>query len=384
MKRSAIVYTTKQVIKMVDNGTYCLTSAIQRRGGVWVMGSLKSSLLIHSILAGYVIPPLYIVREDTGELNEKGRTAYKSIVIDGKQRITVVRSFVNNEWALDVETPNIVLDGQEIEIAGKKFEELPEEVQDEILSFNFNIYNLDECSDEEIEECFFRLNNGVVLTKGEQSKAKIGLATARFINDILKTRFFTEIAHFTSTQINRSADQLALMQSMMLLDMRNDDYNLYSISEGDVLDYATEMHGNYTEEKKERIRNIISYLEEAFSEKEKFIKKINLPMIMVMADKAIQEGIPTKYFVAWFREFVDAYNPQCEYASYCGSGSVKREKTLKRIEIMEDSFDKYMTDHHVVGGFGDLDEEETETEADEAEETADDEETAESQDNVAE
>lgn len=346
MKRSAIVFTTKQIIKMVDNGTYSLNSDIQRRSGVWVMGSLKASLLIHSILAGFVIPPMYIVREDTGEKNEKGKSIYKSSVIDGKQRITLIKTFVNNEWSLDVGTPNIILEDKEIEIAGRTFSELDEEVQDEILSFNFNIYNLDDCTDEEIEECFFRLNNGVVLTKGEQSKAKIGLNAARFINSILGSKLFTEIAHFTPAQLRRSADQLTLMQTMLLIDVLDEEYEDFTgISESAILDYSQEVHGTYDDEKQNRIRNIVEYLEEAIKEKNKFLKKINLPMVMIVADKAIQENIDSESFGEWFTEFVDLYDPTCEYAQYCGSGSVKRDNTLKRIEVMTKSFEKFCRDN---------------------------------------
>ena len=71
MRKTSTNYSTKQLARMIDNRTLSLESDIQRRGGVWVMGSLKSSLLIHSILGGFIIPPLYFIREDTGITNEK-------------------------------------------------------------------------------------------------------------------------------------------------------------------------------------------------------------------------------------------------------------------------------------------------------------------------
>lgn len=346
MKKAAISYTVKQLSKMIDNGTLSLESDIQRRGGVWIMGSLKSSLLIHSILGGFIIPPLYFVREDTGNINSKGGHEYKYSVIDGKQRLTVVTSFINDEWALNDDTPTAITeDGEEVELAGKTFSELDEEVRDNIRTFMFTCYYLDDFTDEEIEECFFRLNNGVTLTKGEQSKARIGIGVARFINEITGRKFFTEIAHFTQTQLRRAADQLTLMQTMLLLDVRDGDYELASISEGDILKYAEVMRGNYSQEKRDRITSIVDYLEDAITEKDKFLKKVNIPMIFIIADKAINMKISAKDFGDWFFEFSGNYTSDCEYAKFCGSGSIKKALTLKRIELMEKDFDNYFADN---------------------------------------
>lgn len=45
------------------------------------------------------------------------------------------------------------------------------------------------------------------------------------------------------------------------------------------------------------------------------------------------------YFRQWFAYFFD----ECydSYKEYCSSGSIKKEKTLKRIELMELSFKEY-------------------------------------------
>ncbi|MBD5475533.1 MAG: hypothetical protein HDR17_06050 [Lachnospiraceae bacterium] len=45
------------------------------------------------------------------------------------------------------------------------------------------------------------------------------------------------------------------------------------------------------------------------------------------------------YFRQWFSDFFD----ECyeDYKQYCSSGSIKKEKTLKRIEVMESSLAEY-------------------------------------------
>ncbi len=47
----------------------------------------------------------------------------------------------------------------------------------------------------------------------------------------LQRKFYTEIAHFTKTQLRSAQDQCTLIQAMMLLDVKNGEYKLNSISE---------------------------------------------------------------------------------------------------------------------------------------------------------
>lgn len=345
MKKSTTPYYVKQLIAMVEDGRLKTDSSIQRRGGQW--DDFKQSLLIHSMLAGYIIPPLYFTKEPTGNVDEKGKPIFQQEIVDGLQRITSIKAFVNDEWALSDKTPDVEVDGETVVLAGKLFSELPDEIQTDIKRFAFTVYNLEEFTDDEIEEIFFRLNNGVALTKGQQSKAKLGVDIAKFINEVLESKFYKEIAHFSPMQYRRAADQLTLLQSMLLLDVVDGNYELKSISENDVLTYAESIRGNYPIEKRDRIRNIVEYMERALDSKEKFMKKINIPMFFVVADKAIKDNVDDADFYNWFREFADSYSKDCEYAQYCSSGSVKKVNTMERIRIMQESFAKYLADNNM-------------------------------------
>ena len=78
------------------------------------------------------------------------------------------------------------------------------------------------------------------------------------------------------------------------------------------------------------------------------LKKINIPIVMLAADTAMGDDydpvrniyqVGPMYFRHWFICFFE----ECyeEYKQYCSSGSIKKEKTLKRIEIMESSLIEY-------------------------------------------
>lgn len=139
-----------------------------------------------------------------------------------------------------------------------------------------------------------------------------------------------------------------LLQAMMLLDSRYEGYEYASISADATMQYAASIKNNYSEEQKEHLFDIIDYLEKVFPKPEKMVKKINIPILVMTADIAMgKEYVAAKniyrvgpmYFRQWFSYFCD----ECyeDYKQYCSSGSIKKEKTLKRIEIMEQSFRKY-------------------------------------------
>lgn len=338
MKKQSMQISVKTLAKMMSNGELS-PSVFQRASGQW--GGYEQSLLFNSMVNDYIIPPLYFAKTLVGA-DEKGRPIYKTEIVDGLQRVSTCVAFLNDEFALDEKTPAVVTDDETVvEIAGKLYSELPQEVQDSIRTFLFTAYNLENFTDEEIEEVFFRLNNGVALTKGQQSKAKMGSELAAFINEMLNKPFYQKAVHFTAAQKRRANDQLTLIQAMALLDNRYDGYELKSISENDMFNYAVSLRNNYSQAKRDRLEAILDYLE-IFEDEDKMIKKVNIPMIILTADMAIRWKVHPVDFLNWWNEFAENYKPSCEYASYCSSGSVKKEKTMKRVELMEASLLEYV------------------------------------------
>lgn len=340
MRKSSMPWNLTQLRKMYDNGSIVVDHPIQRRGDQWK--EYDKSLLIHSMLSGYIVPAMYFIKELTGEVNSKGKPASAYYVLDGKQRLLNSFQFMDDEFAISEGISGIETDDDYVEIAGLTFSEMPEDLQENIKRYVFTVYNLEDCTDDEIEDNFYRINNGVALTKGQKTRVKFGTDIARFLDEILGSKFYKEVCHFTTPQIRRAADQTTLMQAMLLFDYEYHGYELKSISETDVMNYALSLNKEYSEEKRDRIRHAIEYLECGFSGKEKFMKKINIPMFIFLADYAWQKGIEADLFYEWFADFADRYTPGCDYSQNCSTGSIKREKTLKRISILKDDLDDYV------------------------------------------
>lgn len=343
MIKTTLNWTVKNLKSMYDGkNTLQMDHAIQRQSGQWDGDRLKKSLLIHSILANYPVPPIYCLKE---AVNEKD---YSYSILDGKQRLTTTFDYIDGRYPLDAETPSVVIDDAAYEIGGKYFTDLDTECQQEILRFKFTIYGFENADDDLIEEIFFRLNNSTPLSKPQKAMPLCGVENAKFIKSILSNRFFSEICQFSALQRRKSDDMCTLLQSMMLLDNRYADYEFSSISADEIMRYASCIKNNYSEEQKERLYDIIDYLEKVFPEKDKMLKKINIPIVMLIADTAMGNDydsaksiyqVGPMYFRQWFSYFFD----ECyeDYKQYCSSGSIKKEKTLKRIEVMEQSFRKY-------------------------------------------
>ena len=337
MIKTTLNWTIKNLKSMHDSKeTLNFDHPIQRQSAQWT--NLQQSLLVHSILANYPVPAVYVEKTDSAETDDKGKAIYKYSVLDGKQRMTTVFSFINGEYALNEETPAAEIEGETYALAGKTFEELDEDVRQELLRFKFSIFAFEDATDDEIEEIFFRLNNSTPLSKPQKARPLMGTENARFINQILTGSFFTEKCNFSKLQLRKSDDMCTLLQSMMLLDHKHGGYEYASISADEVMKYSAAIKINYSEEQKDLLLEIIDYLDEAFDEKEKLLKKINVPMVVIMADIAIKEEIEPNEFHDWFLYF---FVSNKEYSQYCSSGSIKKEKVLGRLTTMEAHFTKH-------------------------------------------
>jgi hypothetical protein len=332
MKKSAISWNVKQFNRMYQNGKISFDYPIQREGGQW--DHLQKSLLIHSLADDFPVPSLYTISEEK---------VY--FVLDGKQRLTSIIEFLNDEYPLHEETPSAEVEEETFELAGKLFSELDEIVQDQIQSFMLLNYKLDDTTDEQIEDLFYRLNNGTPLTKQQKAKAKMGTEWANKIKDLVNHPLMQEKASFTKLQLRKADNETAILQTMMLLDP---EHSLKSISSNDVFKYTQEFKEDADNKDKlvSNIKEYMDYLEEALDKKETvLLKKVNFPMTFLTVKRAIELEVAALDFGDWISEFKNALKGKgdttTDYKDFSGAGSVKREKTIGRANSMKCHFEEY-------------------------------------------
>lgn len=144
---------------MFDKGTLSFDNAVQR-SYVWknTEKDNRMSMLIDSIIREMPIPAMYCNCLYTDPKNKM----YD--FIDGKQRTLTLIKFLNDEFPLvGLETFEFE-DGEELDLNGKTYSELPENVRDTVRTFSFTVYYYENMSQEDAEEMFRRLNNGKSLT----------------------------------------------------------------------------------------------------------------------------------------------------------------------------------------------------------------------------
>ena len=341
MNKTKLSWTVANIEKMHDEKkVLSFDHPIQRKSEQW--SDTQKSLLIHSMLANYPVPNIYVLREDSQELDEKNKPVFNYFVMDGKQRLTSVLSYIWGEFPLDENIPAIIIEDVEYQIAGKYFCDLEEPVQYEIKRYKFDIIAFEECSNREIEEIFFRLNNSTPLTKSQVAKAKVGVEIAELINELLTSKFFTVSCNFSKAQLKASDDQKVLIQSMMLLDTNNvPDFELKDFSENSILEYSESIRGTYTDKQSNILKSAIQYLTDAFPEKNKQLRKISIPTLVYMADIAEDKEIKPMYFRQWFEFFTEEDELMEDYKTFCSTGSTKLEKVQGRLAVMTKSFCKY-------------------------------------------
>lgn len=205
-----ITWTAKQIIKMIDNTSARFDSSYQR---TFVWTKEQKSLMIHSMIMGIPTEPLWAARGTTTKIYD---------FMDGKQRCNAIRDYVKGIYSLenvppvqyrDVETGNI-LDDYDVDINGKFFSDLTEEMQDNILSYVFTINYFDDIDEENQEEFFSRINRGKALSAIELSRVKCpALPDVQVLGHHPVFDFLTDKARA------RYADEDLVVKCFALLDM---------------------------------------------------------------------------------------------------------------------------------------------------------------------
>jgi len=137
--------TIRDVSERIDRNKMIANPDFQR-SYVWDNKPIIKSRLIESILLDVPIPIIYTSETEDG----------KEEVIDGQQRIMTFHGFKNNKFTLKGLT---ILS----ELNGKKFQDLPEELQDKFLTRGITIIKILLHSQKDIKfEVFVRLNRGSV------------------------------------------------------------------------------------------------------------------------------------------------------------------------------------------------------------------------------
>ncbi|WP_270619995.1 DUF262 domain-containing protein [Paenibacillus macerans] len=324
MKRSSIQRTTKSLLNMRDRIRFDLPF---QRNSVWKND--RRSYLVDSIIKDHYIPNILVWDNGDGYI----------WVIDGRQRWESVFFFKDGNYRLSKGTP----DFKGERIAGKRYEELSEEVQFEFLTYNFTVTEFRECSFEEVEEIFYRVNQPVPLTSTEKTRVKVSPAVRDTVQEIGKSMFFEKIA-FTRADLNRYVDEQLIWQFIASAMNQDIDFSGASlnrfISNLDEVPVATV----------QIVENKIEFLDAAFrnwdKELRKALKKVHVGSLFLVVDSALENHWTEDQFGEWAKSFlIDRYSPDSPYGQLCQKGATSKQFIVNRIGFMINDMEKFSLSH---------------------------------------
>ena len=321
MKTSSKERTLQWICNQYKKGNISFSHKLQRPIGQW--SPKMKSLLIHSLLSGFPVNPIYIVDE--------GGILY---TLDGSQRTSTCISYLNNEFALRKDTPNIEITSnengetiiKEYEIAGKKFKKLDEEVQSTLLACSLEFCTLSDYSDEEVKEMFRRQNTSkplsgkllrIVNESDAFSDAVYSLSNHPFMDKLM-----------TNTQRKNGTDKDLIIQTLMLI-CTNDKNDFTSFRSKDidvfVMDYA-----DNSLEKVSVLLDALDSFDESFEEIK--IPVTSIPMVLYCGYRVKKDKKSFSKLVEIVDEFLNGYDSNEEYKQYVQSGTSAQENVRGRFD----------------------------------------------------
>ena len=160
----------------------------QREGGAWSLS--RKQLFIDSLFNGYDIPKIYLNEEDRNH-------HYSYSIVDGKQRVSTIISFLSDEFSLsDDFEENPQLHGAK---RSMKFSDLEESQKQFFRDITLTTTIIRDASPTEIESLFSRLNDGEPLNNAEKRNA-LGGKIAEMIRSVADHEFFQERVSYANSR----------------------------------------------------------------------------------------------------------------------------------------------------------------------------------------
>lgn len=184
----------------------------QRKGIVWEEG--RKAFLVDSILNDFDIPKLYFADFTyfRSKLNDSGK---RFAIIDGKQRLSALFSFLGDELRLN---PDFTLrDQPEVSYGGMFYSELRRhdpELAAKVENYNLPVMSVITDDAQAVQELFVRLNSGKPLTSAERRNAFPGLVPG-LVQRIAYSPFFTTCIAFS----NRGGAHEQAAAKLLLLEL---------------------------------------------------------------------------------------------------------------------------------------------------------------------
>lgn len=341
LEKANLNWSAKNIKNMVVKGNIDFNHIVQRS---YVWERKRKTALIESMILGYPVPPIFAKRIDDGSGKKAALVYY---IMDGKQRLSAVAQFLNDEFALSDLEPVLVHDEEtdkdiEVNISGSKFSELPESLKDHLNTVMFSVTYFDNLTKEEERELFKRLNAGKPLSVKSQL-----LASCNDIEGLMDIGSHPLFAEMLTDKARDNKNQVTVvMKAWCMLTMPVEEISFESkqfnplfedtnISDADklalnkVFDLIVATHAALVEKK------------EKATAKKLYTETHMISLVPYFKDAA-DTGKDADMMADWLVDFFGEENE--DYTTAAGNGSAKNANIVARDTALSGSYESFFTE----------------------------------------
>ena len=164
--------TVYEVLRRIEHGHFVMDPDFQRD---FIWDEAKQSKLIESVIMRIPLPVFYLAEDRQGRM----------VVVDGLQRLSTFRRFVNNELRLRLPDRS--------QLNGKRFQDLPPKLKNRVEDCNLILYVIDaKAPDRTRLDIFDRVNSGVALSRQQMRNCLYMGEATRFLRRESETELFKQ------------------------------------------------------------------------------------------------------------------------------------------------------------------------------------------------
>lgn len=331
MEYNSKTRTIQNIKSNIDKGLIKFDHYLQREENQW--NRKTKSLFIDTILRGYIINPIIVIK-DNKILS----------IIDGIQRLSTIRDYINNQFALSKDMDILEyydIDSEQMEsfdLSEKKYRALPLSIQQMILETELRFYEITDYTDKEIRDNFARLNAGKPLTQKQLRKTVTTQQFQDAITDILSLPLMTPITKeergmkklITPTMKKGATDRDIIIQTLMLIESSNGNYELNSFTTNDINDFVNWYNINLNDD-------VISQLKVTINTLNEYIHYISLkptttPFMLYAAYKVIDSDTDITSFITNLKNFIENYKDNANYINIVQAGTTSPQSVKARLD----------------------------------------------------
>lgn len=181
-----------------------------------------------------------------------------------------------------------------------------------------------------VSDLFYYLNDGVTTSNEHLALVKAKKNVRHFVRKIVKNhKLFTDIAYFTPASIKKSGREITVMQAILLVSGL--DYRSFEAKDIETF-FATNV---IAEETLILTENIFTDITRIFTERKKYISKMNIPVIshILASRQGESKKIASCLIERYFKKDMRTGD---KYKSFCGAGNVKKNFVKGRISTLQE------------------------------------------------